>query len=173
MHAQWCYCARGLFEDLSSAAQRQRQGPKGQTLPSAFGPLLALRAWCDIDINIESDMAPAQGCHAQTRCVCVAFCSNPILYTHLVLGLRDERAKQQCQKLVLKAVDIAACSTPVWKDALLALGKTSTDVLAPVLRVGIHLSGTPVLSYVQRFIERERGVYALPLMHQCVVLSLT
>ena len=23
-------------------------GPKGQTLPSAFGPLLALRAWCGI-----------------------------------------------------------------------------------------------------------------------------
>ena len=67
---------------------------------------------------------------------------------------------------MLKAVDIAACSTPVWKDALLALGKTSTDVLAPVLRVGIYLSGTPVLSYVQRFIERERGVYALPLVHQ-------
>jgi len=87
--------------------------------------------------------------------------------------LRDERAKQQCQKLVLKAVDIAACSTPVWKDALLALGKTSTDVLAPVLRVGIHLSGTPVLSYVQRFIERERGEYALPLMHQCVVPHLS
>ena len=118
-------------------------------------------------------MAPAQGCHAQTRCVCVAFCSNPTLYIHFVLGLRDERAKQQCQKLVLKAVDIAACSTPVWKDALLALGKTSTDVLAPVLRVGIHLSGTPVLSYVQRFIERERGEHALPLMHQCVVPHLS
>jgi len=100
-------------------------------------------------------------------------CLRGLLLKPFVLGLCDIRAKQQCQKLVLKAVDIAACSTPVWKDALLALGKTSTDVLAPVLRVGIYLSGTPVLSYVQRFIERERGVYALPLMHQCVVLSLT
>jgi len=42
-----------------------------------------------------------------------------------------------------------------------------------LLRVGIHLSGVPAMSYAQRFIQKERGEYALPLMHPLAVPQLS
>ena len=59
---------------LRSASQRQRQGPKGQTLPSAFGPLLALRAaWAAVGYKYASVefMCYALACCSSSCSVCV------------------------------------------------------------------------------------------------------